>query len=346
MSNDLFTRDNFQVTSGQRFVTGGKEYTLGGSVGAGAIGIVRRAVELRSRIQVAVKFLAPEPKYIEESSFEDMRARFRREGMRGEGLSHNHLVKIIAYEENKDGSCFPEKDNSYPVNPFIVMEQIQGRTLEHHIEKRAKVTDSANNPHFNITPQSLFIAYSIINALHHIHKRKIVHRDVKPANIYLNKINEDTIPTTVKLGDFGIVKWGDFKASITTGSLTIAGQQGLGSLKYMPPEQALNPKEIEVRADMYSLGITLFELFTDHILPTPHHVFQIVLQRSKRSNVLSKLHELGYGFIPLQYERLFTNIYDMLASAYHSRPSSQEMEGRLQYLLDEVGYSHLYLEPG
>jgi len=148
VSNDLFTRDNFQVTSGQRFVTGGKEYTLGGSVGAGAIGIVRRAVELRSRIQVAVKFLAPEPKYIEESSFEDMRARFRREGMRGEGLSHNHLVKIIAYEENKDGSCF-----------------------------------------------------------------------------------EDTIPTTVKLGDFGIVKWGDFKASITTGSLTIAGQQGLRSLE-------------------------------------------------------------------------------------------------------------------
>jgi hypothetical protein len=111
----------------------------------------------------------------------------------------------------------------------------------------------------------------------------------------------------------------------------------------MAPEQALNPKDIEVRADMYSLGITLFELFTDRILPTQHHVFQIVLQRTKRSNVVSRLHELGYGILPRQYEDLFTNIYDMLASAYNSRPSSQEMEGRLQYFLDEIGQSRLYV---
>lgn len=343
MPNEHFTRENFQATSGQHFIARKEEYILGGSIGDGAIGAVRRAMQRSTQRQVAVKFLAPEPKYIEESSFEDMRKRFAREGIRGEALVQEHLVKIIAYEENKDGSSFLKKDNPYPVNPFIVMEQIQGRTLEHHLQRRAKLTNSSDQLHFNINEQSLFIAYSVINALHYLHKRKLIHRDVKPANIYLNKVNDDSIPTIVKLGDFGIVKWGDFKSSLTTGTLTIVGQQGLGSLKYMPPEQALNPKDIEVRADMYSLGITLFELFTDRILPTPPHVFQIVLQPTKRSNVVSRLHTLGFGVLPRRYEGLFDNIYDMLASAYNSRPSSQEMEGRLQFLLDEIGQSRLYV---
>ena len=164
--NDLFTRDSFQATSGQRFIARNEEYKLAGPIGKGATGIVRRAMHCRTQKQVAVKFLAPEPKYIEESSFEDMRIRFRREGNRGEALIHDHLVKIIAYEENKDGSSFSEKDDPYPINPFIVMEQIQGRTLEHHIQKRANLTDSFNQLHFNINAQSLFIAYSVINALH------------------------------------------------------------------------------------------------------------------------------------------------------------------------------------
>src|SRR6266496_3626140 len=249
-------------------------------------------------------------------------------------MTSPHLVKVIAYEENDNGSNF--LDSNEPCNPFIMMECIHGTTLENFLRKR---TRNATSPSFNITPQTLYIAYSVVSALHYLHKKKLVHRDVKPANIYLTRVNEDTIPSEVKLGDFGIVKWGDFKASITSGTLTATGQLNLGTLKYMSPEQALNPREVDVRSDIYSLGITLFELFTNQILPNIFHVYRLTNQRSRRKNTLSRLHELGLGMIPNEFEDLFTHIYDMFASAPSSRPSSVDMVGRLQYLLDSAGHS-------
>lgn len=338
MQYDRFLRDGLAAHTGKIFMSGGREYLLGGELGNGAIGVVRRATDRQTQKQFAIKFLAPEPKYIEIASIEDIYIRFRREGLRGTALSHDHLVKIFTYEENENGSSFLNNDG--PCNPFIIMEYIRGTTLEKFIKRRV---NQANGPCFNIIPQTLFIAYSVINALHYLHKRKIVHRDVKPANIYLTKADGDTIPTTVKLGDFGIVKWGDFKASVTSGTLTVSGQQNLGTLKYMSPEQALKPKEVDVRSDMYALGITLFELFTTQILPNIYYVVQLVQQRMQRSTVVGKLNNLGLGIIPNEYEDLFTHIYSMFATAPNSRPSSRDMEGRLQYLLDSAGFSHLYM---
>lgn len=263
MQNNRFLRDKLDASTGQIFVSGKREYRLGGEIGNGAIGIVRRAVDTQTREEVAVKFLAPEPKYIDLSSFEDIHIRFKREGSRGSALSQDHLVKVISYEENDNGVNFLE--NNGPCNPFIIMECIRGTTLENFLKKRV---NNGIGPSINVAPQTLYIAYSVVSALHYLHKRKLVHRDIKPANIFLTRVREDTIPTEVKLGDFGIVKWGDFKASISSGTLTATGQVNLGTLKYMSPEQALNPRDVDVRSDMYSLGITLFELFTNQIYPT------------------------------------------------------------------------------
>src|SRR5271155_3544310 len=85
---------------GQRFTTGGQRYEFSGSIGDGAVGLVRKAHNLSSGQTVAVKLLAPDPKYIDEGAFEDVEQRFKREGMRGAHLQHEHLVEIIAYEEN------------------------------------------------------------------------------------------------------------------------------------------------------------------------------------------------------------------------------------------------------
>lgn len=336
MQNDRFVRDEFNASAGQIFTAGGREYVLGGKLGDGAIGIVRRATDRQTQKLFGVKFLAPEPKYIDISSFEDIAIRFKREGLRGTALSHEHLVKIVSYEENKDASNFYNNDG--PHNPFIIMEFIQGTTLENFIRKRA---NKAENPYFNITPQTLFIAYSIVSALHYLHKRKIVHRDVKPANIYLTKVDGDTIPTVVKLGDFGVVKWGEFKASLTSGTLTVSGQQNLGTLKYMSPEQALKPKEVDVKSDMYALGITLFELFTTQILPNIYHVLQISQQRFQRNTITGRLYELNLGILPSEFDDLFTHVYNMFATAPNSRPSSRDMEGRLHSFLEREGYGHL-----
>ena len=337
MNEDQFLREGLDAASGQICLARGIEYLLGGKIGDGAIGVVRRATDRKTQKQFAVKFLAPETKYIEMASIDDIHARFRREGNRGAGLSHDYLVKIIAYEENENGSNFP--DPSGPHNPFIVMELIQGTTLENFIRKRMHL---GQQKAFNITPQTLFIAYAIISALHYLHKRNIVHRDVKPANIFLTKVKEDDIPNIVKLGDFGVVKWGDFKASLASGTLTMTGHPNLGTLKYMPQEQALRPQDVDVRSDMYALGITLFELFTSQILPNIFHVLQLTQQRAQRGNVVSKLHNLGLGLLPNEYEDLFAHIYNMLSPTPGNRPSSKDMEGRLKHLLDRLGHSHLY----
>ncbi len=323
-----FSREQHTSTAGQKFIAGGREYRLEGIIGNGAIGVVRKARDIKSQEQVAVKFLAPEPKYIEQSSFEDIHRRFQREGMRGIELNHPNLVKVIAYEENENGASFVNNDG--PCNPFIVMEYIRGTTLEHFIMK------GNNQPSFNITRQTLSIAQAVSNALLYLHTKNLVHRDVKPANIFFTRVVQGNVPSIIKLGDFGVVKWGDFKASMTTGSLTITGQHGLGTWKYMAPEQATQPKGVSVRADMYSFGITLFELFTNQIFPSQHHVYQITYQRLQRSTIMSKLNDLGLGLLPLEFEGLFSYIYDMFLISPKGRPSSNQIEGRLRYTLEQI----------
>lgn len=89
--------------AGQSFVVKREEYILGGHVGDGAVGLVRKATRVSDNSQRAVKFLAPDPKYIEESVFDDVSYRFRREGERGSKLAHPHLITVNAYCENLDG---------------------------------------------------------------------------------------------------------------------------------------------------------------------------------------------------------------------------------------------------
>lgn len=328
MDYKRFLRDEHSSTVGQVFTTDGRKYRLEGKAGDGAIGIVRKARELGTLQQVAVKFLAPELKYIEESSLHDIHTRFRREGMRGVSLTHDNLAKIISYEENEGSSSFEEGDG--PCNPFIVMEYVQGKTLESFIKSQQPKSS------FNVTSQTLHIAHAVTSALVYLHNQGIVHRDVKPANIYLSRVVGKGKPSVVKLGDFGVVKWGDFKASLNTGTLTLSGQQGLGTFKYMSPEQATKPKDVGVKSDMYSLGISLYELFTNQVLPSHHHVYQLTQLRLQRNTTtMGRLYELGLGQVPDQFEDLFSSIFDMSLIGPTGRPSSKQIRGKLDYLIGQ-----------
>src|SRR5262249_37453689 len=162
-----------------------------------------------------------------------------------------------------DGVCFEAKE---PKNPFLLMEHIQGKTLESYIKK---VIEKEKRVFF-INRQRLHIATQIVNALEDLHRKKLIHRDIKPANIFLSRWKEGSGCPLAKLGDFGVMKWGDFQASMSTGTLTVTNQKGLGTMKYMSPELAISPKDVTVRSDIYSLGITLFELFSGQILLSAH----------------------------------------------------------------------------
>lgn len=323
------SRQFCNAAAGQIFTANGVEYELLGLIGDGAAGIVRKVKVRSSGKQVAVKFLAPDPKYIDLSAFNEVAQRFKREGIRGAGLEHANLVRILAYEDNENGSCFEEKAVK---NPFIVMELVKGCTLESLIRNM-----SSNMAGLCYNKQVLAIALNLSRALEYLHGLKIIHRDVKPANIFLSTNSLGRVPSVIKLGDFGVTKWGDFRAAYATGILTVSHQQGLGTLKYMSPEQSVKPKDVTVRSDMFSLGITLYELFTGKSLPSPHHVFEIMMARNSRGTVGGKLIGLGIHCPPYgEEERLFELILDMFLQGAKGRPSSIKTRGILEMMYDNI----------
>lgn len=169
----------------------------------------------------------------------------------------------------------------------------------------------------------------MVAALDYLHRRKLVHRDVKPANIFLSSRSAND--PLVKLGDFGVMKWGDFHAAVSTGVLTATStQSGLGTLKYMSPEQAVRPKDVSTRSDNYSLGITLFELFTGQILAGPHHVFEVMMARLERGTTSSRYMTMGYT-LPAGDEGVAELILDMHLRGISGRPSTEKILGRLSW---------------
>lgn len=317
------SRDLCDPKAGQRFVIGKVDYLMGGALGDGAAGLVRKATRLADDKVVAVKLLAPDPKYIEEDVFDDVAARFKREGERGLKLRHPHLVTIEAYTDNKSGSAFAD---GTPQNPLLVMELIRGRTLESYIRK----ADDDLHGVFHVTRENLNIAVQIVSAVEDLHAKRLIHRDIKPANVFLRKEDTpDEIPLA-KLGDFGVMKWGDFHGSLSTGVLTATSHKGLGTLKYMSPEAAIRPKDVTVRSDIYSLGITLFELFTSQILASAHHVFEIMNARLARGTTLSRYRDMGYK-VAEEDESLAELLLDMHLRGQTGRPSIEKVRGRLEW---------------
>ncbi|MCK4785098.1 MAG: serine/threonine protein kinase [Desulfobacteraceae bacterium] len=305
---------------GQRFSCDGVKYELRGKLGDGAAGIVRKAADLERGTLLAVKFLAPDPKYIEERAFDDVAQRFRREGQRGTKLRHEHLLEILGYCDNENGSAFKA---GRPKNPFLLMQYVKGQTLEDYIR-----ADNGPRGEFHINRPRVGIAIQIAHALEHLRDHRLVHRDVKPANVFLTK-SKGALGWLAKLGDFGVMKWGDFYASFATGTLTVTSQKGLGTLKYISPEQALRPKEVTSRSDIWSFGITLFELFTGQILTSAHHVYEIANARRSRGNTSSRFLSMECG-LPHENEGLAELVLDMFL-APDGRPRIDKIRGRLEW---------------
>jgi serine/threonine protein kinase len=319
--------------AGQKFNVKGIEYVLRGKLGDGAAALVRRAERIHDRANVALKFLVPDPKYIDPAVFDDVAARFRREGQRAQKLLHENLVAVKAYEENTAGSAFI---GGSPKNPFILMEEVQGMTLESYIRREQRRSVETEEPAaFALTPDRLSIAICVAQALQYLHQKKLVHRDVKPANIFLPMTGLEANRRPAKLGDFGIMKWGDFQASVTTGTLTVTSQRGLGTLKYMSPEQAIAPKDVSVRSDMYSFGITLFELFTGQILASPHHVFEILNARMSRGSTISRLLAMGYR-VDSDDTGIADYVLDMHLRSPSGRPPIDKVVGRLVWTWERL----------
>jgi len=157
------------------------------------------------------------------------RVRFQREAEFIAALEHGSIVPVYDFGEHED-------------QPYIVMRYLPGGTL------RDRLTNGAL-PISEITP----IFQSIASALDYAHKKGVIHRDIKPGNILFDSEGK------ANLSDFGIAKLQEASAAFTgTGDL-------IGTPNYVSPEQAMGEKHIDGRADIYSMGVVLFECLTGEL---------------------------------------------------------------------------------
>jgi len=203
------------------------DFRILGVLGAGGMGIVYEAEQAHPRRRVALKLL--------RSSFasDEERRRFEHEGRALAWLNHPGIATVYA-----TGSA----DAGFGLQPYIAMELVRGERLD-LFAKRAELGTHAR----------LELLARLCDAVHHAHQKGVIHRDLKPGNIL---VDEDGQP---KILDFGVarVEGGELEAVTRH---TSAGAL-LGTLPYMSPEQVLaDPARIDVRTDVYALGVIGYEL--------------------------------------------------------------------------------------
>jgi serine/threonine-protein kinase len=203
----------------------GGKYRLTRRLGEGAMGVVWAAKNESTGREVALKLLAgAEPQ---------LRLRLLREARACGQLKHRNIVEIIDVGTTEAGE------------PFLVMELLVGETLAQRL-KRIRRLDPT---------EAALVARDIARALTAAHARQVIHRDLKPANIFLQKGEADGAGFLVKVLDFGVSK--DLAAS---DGLSTAVGAAVGSLAYMSPEQARAEPALDHRADLWSVGVMLFEM--------------------------------------------------------------------------------------
>ena len=203
-------------------------YEIVAPLGAGGMGEVYRARDTRLERSVAIKLL---PQHL--STNPQARERFEAEARAVSRLNHPHICTLYDL-----GSC----DGI----DFLVMEYLEGETLEQRLRKGALPRD-----------QALKYAIEIAGALAAAHKQHVVHRDLKPANVMLTKAG-------AKLLDFGLAKSKALRQGDDehTASMTLTSEGTiLGTLQYMAPEQ-LEGKEADPRADIFAFGAVLYEMLS------------------------------------------------------------------------------------
>ncbi len=226
----LWQADKLLKGKHKGFVLG--KYRLLSLLGKGGMSSVYLAEHLVMRRRVAIKVLPA--KRVHDTSY---LARFHREAQAVAALDHPNIVRAYDVDQEVDGGTEIH---------FIVMEYVDGQSLHDLVVTRGAMGYA----------EAAEVIRQSSNGLQHAHDAGMVHRDIKPGNLLIDSAG------TVKILDLGLARFFEDQESE---SLTIAHEEKvLGTADYIAPEQALDSHKVDLRADIYSLGCTIYFLLTGH----------------------------------------------------------------------------------
>ncbi len=275
-------------------------YRLERPLGEGGMGLVWSAKHEITQKRVALKIL--------KVAGTDVRRRFLREARLASALRHPNVVDVHDVLELESGE------------PFMVMDLLEGEPLADRLERETALT----------LDETSRIALPVLSAVSAAHAMGIVHRDLKPENIFLSRPTASTPAETVQVLDFGIAKLTmvDGALSHTTG-LTQTGSV-LGTPTYMAPEQVFGEKSIDHRADVWALGVILYECLAGACPIEGENVGQIFKSISQHSFAPI---EKRVTSLPKSVARMIDR---MLSQDPRARPSIREVA---EVLAGETGRS-------
>jgi serine/threonine-protein kinase len=265
------------------------DYVLLEVLGYGGMGLVYIARHVESETRLALKLLGEQFKHDE-----GMRARFRLEARAGMRLDHPRLVKTLDLGVHHD---------LYGDTDFMVMELVEGVTLLEGVNFSTGYMkwDSACD-----------VACQAAKGLAYLHEQGMVHRDVKPDNILID------VHGQAKLLDFGLTLADKSGCDDEFSLAMIFGQDCLGTADYIPPEQSLNSMTVDARADVYSLGCTLYASLTSQ-RPFPRPT-RLATMQAHRTDPRPRVDAVNRT-VPLELADL---IERMMAIDPEQRPRSME----------------------
>ncbi|WP_437874748.1 serine/threonine-protein kinase [Sorangium sp. So ce513] len=281
------------------------KYRVESLLGRGAMGLVVAARHLVLDERVAIKVLLP--KYVRDPA---ILQRFLREARAAVRIRSQHVVRVADVGTLESGA------------PYMVMDHLDGRDLAAVLAESGPLQ----------VPVAIELVLQVCEALAEAHAQGIVHRDVKPSNLFVTR-NADGSPC-VKVLDFGISKM----THAEDHALTQVGGV-LGSPLYMSPEQLRSASDVDGRADVYSLGVVLFELLTGRTPFFARELAQLVYlvtqgepqrPRALRPDIPEPLEQVILAAIARDRDRRFANIADLaLALVPFAPPHTRAAAERL-----------------
>ncbi|WP_437301210.1 protein kinase domain-containing protein [Sorangium sp. So ce426] len=286
------------------------KYRVESVLGRGAMGLVVAARHLALDERVAIKVLLP--KYVRDP---EILQRFLREGRAAVRVRSQHVVRVADVGTLESGA------------PYMVMDHLEGRDLAAVLAESGRLA----------VPVAVELVLQVCEALAEAHAQGIVHRDVKPSNLFVTR-NADGSPC-VKVLDFGISKM----THAEDHALTRVGGV-LGSPLYMSPEQLRSSSDVDGRADIYSLGVVLFELLTGRTPFFAHELAQLVYlvtqgepqrPRALRPDLPEPLEHVILAAIARDRDRRFPTVADLALALVpfappHARAAAERLFGALR----------------